>query len=229
MNKSDSIMELSKALSKFQGQVKQPKKDGTNPHFRSQFITLDSVIQTINDTAPKFGLSFLQFPLNSDDKVGVKTIILHESGEYIEGDPVFVKPQKFDAQALGAVVTYLRRYSLASIFGIASELDDDAEGAMIRQQTPQQQYKKPVPTQPVKPAEKTLQMPKTLVEAESMIMPTMYTAHAGKTVKQVWENDKPYLGKVAGHDKAPSELVEAILMLQQEEASKTIKNKTTGQ
>ena len=227
---SESIIELSKSLSKFQGEVKQPKKDGTNPHFRSNFVTLDNVIASITDTASKFGLSFLQFPLNEEDKVGVKTIIMHESGEFIEGEPIFVKPQKTDAQALGAVVTYLRRYSLASIFGIASELDDDAEGAMVRtqQQKPQQMYTKPTQQKPINPIQKTLQMPKTLKDAESMIMPTLYTAHAGKTVKQVWEIDKSYLAKVAGHNEAPRELLEAILIIQQEHASKSIQNKTQG-
>lgn len=56
-------------------------------------------------------------------------MLMHESGEYIETPPIFVKPPKEDAQGAGSVITYLRRYSLASVFGITSDVDDDGNAA----------------------------------------------------------------------------------------------------
>lgn len=70
--------------------------------------------------------------LNQENRIGIVTIILHESGEYIESPPIFVKSPKQDAQGAGSVITYLRRYSLSSMFGITSEEDDDANDATLK-------------------------------------------------------------------------------------------------
>ncbi|MFD4818182.1 ERF family protein [Peribacillus butanolivorans] len=40
MKTSESIANIAKALSGFQSEVKQPEKDGTNPHFKSKYVTL---------------------------------------------------------------------------------------------------------------------------------------------------------------------------------------------
>lgn len=168
MNKSESIIELAKALSKFQGEVKQPKKNGKNPHFKSSFATLDDVVKSITETAHKHGLSFMQFPVNEDDKVGVKTIVLHDSGEFIEGETIYTRPMKNDPQALGSVVSYLKRYSLSAIFGIVSDEDDDSEGAM--QRTPQQQYQ---PRQQQAPQQHSTTNTNTISDAQIKMIGTL--------------------------------------------------------
>jgi len=43
-------------------------------------------------------------------------------------------PVKPDPQAQGSAITYARRYSLSAIIGLCTEEDDDAEGAMNREQ-----------------------------------------------------------------------------------------------
>ena len=130
MNKSDSIVELSKALAKFQANVKQPMKDKDNPFFRSKYVPLENVVEAITNTAPKHGLSFTQWALNDDSgRVGVATLLLHESGEFIEFDPVFMNADKNTAQGAGSLMTYLKRYSLSAVFGITSDEDDDGNSA----------------------------------------------------------------------------------------------------
>jgi hypothetical protein len=125
MHKSESIAELAKALSAFQKDVKQPSKDKVNPFFKSSYVPLESVVEAITKVANKHGLSFIQYPMNQENKVGVVTVILHSSGEYIESEPIFATPVKQDAQATGSVITYLKRYSLSAMFGITSDEDDD--------------------------------------------------------------------------------------------------------
>ncbi|MBD7984442.1 ERF family protein [Sporosarcina sp. Sa2YVA2] len=129
MRKSESIAELAKALSGFQGEVKQPMKDKDNPFFKSKYVPLENVVEAITETAPKHGLSFLQYPVNQDERVGIVTLLMHSSGEWIETEPIFAKPGKNDAQATGSVVTYLKRYSLSAVFGITSDEDDDGNNA----------------------------------------------------------------------------------------------------
>lgn len=119
------------------------KKDGTNPFFKSKYPTLNSVWEAAKDPLHENGLSLLQ-PI---DIVGgqsvVKTIILHISGEKIESNCPIVCAKQNDPQALGSAITYARRYSLASIMGIMTEQDDDAEKAMDRNNAPKPQQTKP--------------------------------------------------------------------------------------
>ena len=130
MKKSESISELSKALAKFQSNVKQPLKDKDNPFFRSKYVPLENVVEAITQEAPKHGLSFVQWALNDDTgRVGVATMLMHESGEFIEFDPVHMKADKETAQGAGALISYLKRYSLSAVFGITSDQDDDGNSA----------------------------------------------------------------------------------------------------
>ena len=130
MNKSESISELSKALAKFQENVKQPLKDKNNPFFKSKYVPLENVVEAITQEAPKHGLSFVQWALNDESgRVGVATMLMHESGEWIEFDSVHMKADKETAQGAGALITYLKRYALSAVFGITSDQDDDGNGA----------------------------------------------------------------------------------------------------
>lgn len=143
MNKSETIGELAKALAVFQGEVIQPLKDKANPFFKSKYVPLENVVEAITNTAPKHGLSFMQYPVTQENKVGVVTILMHSSGEFIETDPIFTTPAKQDAQGTGSVITYMRRYSLSAVFGITSDEDDDGNQATFGNSKPAAQTKKP--------------------------------------------------------------------------------------
>jgi hypothetical protein len=140
MNKSDSIVEISKALAKFQAKVKQPLKDADNPFFKSKYVPLESVVEAITNEAPNHGLSFVQWALNDEQgRVGVATMLMHESGEFIEFDPVFMNAEKNTPQGAGSLITYLKRYSLSAVFGITSDQDDDANESSGNNNKPKQQ------------------------------------------------------------------------------------------
>ena len=130
MNKSESITELNKALANFHKELKQPMKDANNPFFKSKYVPLENVVEAIDDVAPKFGLTYSQYPVTTDDgKVGISTVLLHESGEFIEYPPATTKPDKNTPQGVGSELTYMRRYSLSAVFGITSDQDDDGNEA----------------------------------------------------------------------------------------------------
>lgn len=139
MIKSESIAALSKALAAFQSEVKDPKKDNDNPFFKSKYVALDGLTAAVRPVLAKHGLSFMQFPTGDGQTVSVTTLLLHESGEYIESEPFAMKPTKSDPQGMGSAVTYARRYSLQSVLGVAWEEDDDANTtSQPAQQTKQQ-------------------------------------------------------------------------------------------
>ena len=128
MNKSESIKELASALSKAQGEFAGAAKDSTNPHFKSKYADLESVVAAIKPHLSENCLSFIQTSHNDSGCAAIETIILHASGEWISCGVVSVPVSKADAQGYGSAMTYARRYSLAAAFGVAPE-DDDGNAA----------------------------------------------------------------------------------------------------
>lgn len=140
MKKSETITELSKAFAKTQKEMKQPLKDANNPFFKSKYVPLENVVEAITESASKNGLSFTQYP--SSDEAGnvtVGTLVMHESGEWIEYDPIKMKPVKNDPQSIGSAITYAKRYALSAIFGITSDQDDDGNEATQTKKQPAKQ------------------------------------------------------------------------------------------
>lgn len=125
MKTSEAIANIAAALVQFQGLVNNPEKKSINPHFKSKYADLDEVINTIRPALEKCGLAFIQNPIHEDGKVGVYTLLIHKSGEFIQFDPVMIPLQKATPHQVGSALTYAKRYSLSSALGIATEEDTD--------------------------------------------------------------------------------------------------------
>ena len=137
---SSTISNLAAALVKFNAEVKRIEKDGNNPHFRSKYATLDGVVDDIRPILQKHGLSVMQFPGKDGDDVTVKTMLLHESGEWLESETSAARPVKNDPQGVGSAITYLRRYSLTAFLSLSTgDIDDDGNAASQPPSQPQQQ------------------------------------------------------------------------------------------
>ena len=129
MKLSETIGALAKALAQCQGEISNATKNAMNPHFKSKYADLGEVLDAIRPFSSKYGLAFSQCPaMKADGRFYLETVLLHESGEYIIFDPSETTLGKNDAQGVGSATTYLRRYSIAGVFGISQE-DDDANKA----------------------------------------------------------------------------------------------------
>jgi hypothetical protein len=134
MEKSTSIINLSKAMILFHVKVDKIKKDAKNPFFKSSYASLSNILDAINLPLNEAGLTFLQFPSGEN---GLTTILIHgESGEYMQ-DTYEMKPVKDDPQGRGSVITYQRRYALAAVLGLNIDDDDDANTATHGGKTPE--------------------------------------------------------------------------------------------
>ena len=142
MQHSESIVEISKALAKFQAEVNDPRKDSANPFFKSKYVALDKLLAAIRPALAANGLSFIQQPGGDGKAVSITTMLMHTSGEYIETDPLVMVAVKNDPQGVGSCITYGRRYALSSILGIAWEEDDDGNEASKHQSPPPRQQPK---------------------------------------------------------------------------------------
>lgn len=126
MNASPSIKELATALAKFQGDMKSVKKDTANPFFGSKFAELSDIIDAVRKPLADNGLSFAQFPCAEN---GLRTILMHSSGEWVE-DAYAMRPVDAKPQSVGSAITYMRRYALCAVLGIATT-DDDGNAASM--------------------------------------------------------------------------------------------------
>ncbi|PQC93489.1 single-stranded DNA-binding protein [Enterococcus faecium] len=126
MEFSQNTNEIFKAMANFRTNLKQPEKSAKNPFFKSNYVPLEGVVSAIDKAIENTGLSYIQNTMSEGQEVSVQTVILHESGEYIICDPLSMPASKAEAQQFGSALTYCRRYSLASAFGVCSDFDDDA-------------------------------------------------------------------------------------------------------
>lgn len=130
MYSSDSINELATALCKAQAVMGGAVKGAANPFFKSKYANLSDVMQVVKEPFAANGLSYVQFPVSTENSVGVATRLMHTSGQWLEQE--FLLPMvKRDPQAGGSCISYARRYGLAAMAGIP-QVDDDAEAAMLR-------------------------------------------------------------------------------------------------
>lgn len=139
MKYSTDIDCICTALSKIQAEIKNPIKNNTNDGVQGKpkYANLeDTLAEYVRPVCTKYGVAVFQ-SLNTNEKgqVGVCTTLLHESGQYIEGDYVYCdvvipiskqgKKVLTEGQATGVCITYLRRYSLNAALGINGDKDTD--------------------------------------------------------------------------------------------------------
>lgn len=127
MDMSESIGNIAPALLAAQKAMTAAAKVATNPHFKSKYSDLATVIEAVKGPLNDAGISFLQTIGNDTTGVMVRTTLLHESGEWLAATTYLPVPQQ-TPQAFGSGITYAKRYGLQSICGLPSE-DDDGEWA----------------------------------------------------------------------------------------------------
>jgi len=156
MRTSETIAQISAALAKAQGTFKNPEADASNPYFGSKYADLAGVIDAVRTGLAAQDIAVIQSPETVPGEgsrmfVRMVTRLVHKSGEWFEDDAFMVEGVRRrgkkgsaadeeqvvagppNAQDMGSAVTYLRRYSLAAMVGVAqTEEDDDGNGASGR-------------------------------------------------------------------------------------------------
>lgn len=126
--KEAPLAKLAKALVAAQRMMKPAQKDSENPHFKSKYADLASVMAACREALASNGLAVVQRISTAPNGITCKTLLIHESGESIE-DALSLPVAKADAQGYGSAISYARRYSLAAMVGVVAD-DDDGEAAV---------------------------------------------------------------------------------------------------
>ena len=119
---------IAAALAAAQAQMGKALKSANNPHFKSKYADLSSVVDATMPALNANGIAVIQPMQESETGRIVMTKFIHTSGEVLEcAIPLIVA--KNDMQGMGSAITYARRYGLMSLAGIAPE-DDDGNAAV---------------------------------------------------------------------------------------------------
>lgn len=122
------------AMLEYQKLAVSANKDGKNPHFKSNYSTLEEVMAAARQ-ANQFGLYFMQplqlITINDQIIQVVKTEIVHApTGEKRESVCPVRSKDPSDPQKMGSGITYAKRYGLQAAFGLPSA-DDDGNAASM--------------------------------------------------------------------------------------------------
>ncbi|MBW2036401.1 MAG: ERF family protein [Deltaproteobacteria bacterium] len=112
--------------------AKNPPLDSVNPHFNSKYASLLSVMNAVREALATQDLALSQIITTNETKLTVKNVIYDlETGDEISFESTF--PLNTEAleniQKCGSYITYCRRYSLLSLFGLVGDPDDDGNAA----------------------------------------------------------------------------------------------------
>jgi len=125
---SPDITELCAAFALAQGEMEMAAKDTENPHFRRTYADLASVWKACRPALARHGLGVCQIITGGF----LVTRLVHKSGQWIEGEVGIAGDEstgRTRVQAFGSALTYLRRYALSAMVGIAPDDDDDGNAA----------------------------------------------------------------------------------------------------
>lgn len=127
------------ALAAAQAAMGRAAKSANNPHFKSKYADLSSVMDACMPALTANGIAVTQPVKREDGEIVLYTILHHADSDQTLDDgglPLIVN--KRDMQGLGSALTYARRYGLMAMAGISAD-DDDGNAAAAAPPAPRQQ------------------------------------------------------------------------------------------
>lgn len=128
-DQSDDIGKLALALAHCQAEFKAVDKTSAANNYN--YADLEAVLAATRDITSSNELAIVQLnvskTLGDNLLVGVRTMLVHSSGQYIASDiyvPAVKTKMNTLVQMAGVNITYLRRYGVQSILGLATQDTD---------------------------------------------------------------------------------------------------------
>ena len=121
--------DLYKALLEVQRNAPALQKGSINPHFGSQYISLEDLMEAILPVLNDHDFLLIQAPTVFGGEPSLETLLIHvpSADELRFTMPLCV--DKMNPQGQGSAITYARRYSLMSLLGLVADKDDDGNAA----------------------------------------------------------------------------------------------------
>lgn len=160
MEHSGNLPEMYGRILQLQSRMPTIPKTSTNPHFKSKYADLPTIMEIVLPIAQELGLVIMQPILTSTDPhvLRIETVVCHpESGSFISVASNVPIGNNLTPQAFGSAITYARRYVLCSLLGIVADEDDDGNASSISAKESKKASSKPATPAPGKsPAAETI-------------------------------------------------------------------------
>lgn len=131
-----TAIKLHRRLLAFHMSVGKIRKDSVNPHFKSRYSDINSVLSVVMPALTSNGIILTQSPevtANGGMILCTRLTNADDKDDFIEGKvPMVVKDQS-NPQQLGSAFSYFRRYSLVAMLDLES-VDDDGQATQQYQQ-----------------------------------------------------------------------------------------------
>ena len=202
--------------------------DAENPFHKNSYATLGAHISATKAIFAQHGLAIVQFPVSNSvnrGEVGVETMVVHQGGGYFSRTILMPVEEKVKGQDVGSLISYLRRYAIASVANLATA-DDDAEAdrevrtiaAPKLIQLPKEAPKAPAPAPKAEAPAVAPGSNSDLAKALDFILP--FGKNKGARLGDLAKNSldwyikeyqpKPYNGKISDKDIALREALDLI-------------------
>ena len=112
MDKSKNITELYRCIAKVQEELKDPRKE-------DERISLETLFTAVSPVLRKNALCYTQVVAGDGQHVAVTTTLMHDNGQFIESNPLILRPKRTDLTTIDDYVNYGRYCSLSTLLGIA--------------------------------------------------------------------------------------------------------------
>ena len=126
---SEELKEAQKSLMKAyvdtQHILDQPGKN--HDGYGYKYADLNDVISSIQAATKDLDIAYIQQPVTHGGQTGIHNYLINSQGAILDFGSYLIDLGKPSPQEHGKCLTYVRRYSISSIFGIASEDDTDAK------------------------------------------------------------------------------------------------------
>ena len=124
---SDSKIEFAIALGRMQAQFAtiEKKKTVDTGKFKYDFAPLEDILDYVRPLMFDHGFSW--YATGSVERLSIEVTLLHQSGYSISS--AFPMHQTANPKDLGSEISYLRRYGIVSLLGLATGDDDDGAAA----------------------------------------------------------------------------------------------------
>ncbi len=96
--------------------------------YRYKYASLAAIMRLVRPVLAEHHLALSQLVTSSDGMLSVTTLLVHSSGTFHQSGALRVELPR-GPQAIGSLTSYLRRYQLVALLGLAIEDDDGRTGS----------------------------------------------------------------------------------------------------
>lgn len=195
---SESNANIAAALAKSWAAIESPKHNARvqvstrkGGKYTFEYTDLNGILAAVRPIFIQNKLTIMQNSYSTIENgitlACVETTFLHESGEYAKSYPLKF-PAAESMQDFGGQITYMKRYSLAAMLGIATEKDDDANGSSGNSYQYENNARQPS-QQPPQPQRNVQSGAK--LDPVNLLVP--FGPHKGKSLGQIFNEEPKYL------------------------------------